>query len=242
MKKRLGSINVNVSNRAFYSILLLSISILVVSVVLAFGTTNPTTFGHSAKELDLSSGVDGNAVFNGNVGIGVSNPSARLDVAGELKVGNTGLSCDSNRKGFLRSNSADGNLEFCNGTVWGQVTGAANGGTYYAGSLVNGVHTGEECFNNGGVPYNIGGSDYVCRFTGFSTCPTGWTKYQQWTITTAVSCVGIQDPCSRYPTQCTTGSHNLFSNIAPETCSYSVSESCGPAAVCTATVSTIGCY
>ena len=71
MKKRVN-ININFSNKFVYTFISFTIVLLIVMSVFAFGTSNPSTFGHSAGELDLSSGVSGNSIFNDNVGIGKS--------------------------------------------------------------------------------------------------------------------------------------------------------------------------
>lgn len=53
---------------------------------------------------------------DGNVGIGTNDPRAKLDVAGEVKIGNTGLACSVNTAGAMRYNS--GNMEYCDGSSW----------------------------------------------------------------------------------------------------------------------------
>ena len=82
MKKFKINFEVNFTNRAIYTFISF-IAILIVGIsVFAFGTPIPSNIGHSAGELDLSGGVSGNAIFNGNVGIGVSNPQEKLEVSG----------------------------------------------------------------------------------------------------------------------------------------------------------------
>ena len=119
MKKE--KINIRMTKRAFYTFVILLI-ILGVGIgvgVYAFGTNNPSDFGHSAKELNLSDGVEGNAVFLGNVGIGVSNPTVRLEVSGDFKVGNSGVACDVSKAGAVRFNQANKTIELCDGeTGW----------------------------------------------------------------------------------------------------------------------------
>ena len=83
MKKRLN-IQINFTNKFVYTFISFTILLLIGVSVFAFGTTNPSTLGHSAGELDLSSGVSGNAVFNGNVGIGISNPQEKLEVSNNV--------------------------------------------------------------------------------------------------------------------------------------------------------------
>ena len=90
--------------KSTYSLIILSVLAFVLVGVYAFGTQNPTTFGHSAKEIDLSSGVEGKAVFLGSI-----------DVIGDAKIGNSGISCNSAKEGALRFNPTEKFLEFCDG-------------------------------------------------------------------------------------------------------------------------------
>ncbi len=55
---------------------------------------------------------------DGNVGIGTATPAAKLEVAGEVKFGNTSSTCNSSSEGQQRYNSTTKNMEFCNGTAW----------------------------------------------------------------------------------------------------------------------------
>ena len=88
--KGLLNIHINFTNRVLYTFISF-IALLIIGVgVFAFGTSTPATFGHSAGELDLSGGVNGNAVFNGNVGIGTTAPSEKLDVKGSARFLGTG--------------------------------------------------------------------------------------------------------------------------------------------------------
>lgn len=54
-------------------------------------------------------------------GIGTTTPAATLDVNGEIKVGNTSLSCSATTEGAMRYNSSTKVHEFCNGTGWGTI-------------------------------------------------------------------------------------------------------------------------
>jgi|TARA_Y100000034_G_scaffold130733_1_gene189918 hypothetical protein len=107
------NIELKLINRNFYSFIFLICLILLIASVYAFGTSTPSTFGHSAGELDLSAGVEGNVLFNGN-----------LDVIGEaifdgwLKVGDTEINCDFNSEGSLKYNSVNKTAEYCNSTGW----------------------------------------------------------------------------------------------------------------------------
>lgn len=52
---------------------------------------------------------------DGDVGIGTTTPQARLDVAGEVRVGNTGLGCNANTVGAVRYNA--GEMQYCDGSA-----------------------------------------------------------------------------------------------------------------------------
>lgn len=65
-------------------------------------------------------------VDSGNVGIGIADPSAKLDVAGEIKFGNTNSPCNAANEGQQRYNASTKQMEFCNGTMW--ISGASTGG------------------------------------------------------------------------------------------------------------------
>lgn len=58
---------------------------------------------------------------SGNVGIGTASPTAKLDVAGEIKLGNSASVCNATNEGQQRYNSTVKNMEFCNGTAWSVV-------------------------------------------------------------------------------------------------------------------------
>lgn len=63
--------------------------------------------------------TSGTNIYNansGNVGIGMVSAVAKLDVAGEVKVADTGLACNASTAGAMRYNS--GAMQYCNGSVW----------------------------------------------------------------------------------------------------------------------------
>lgn len=65
------------------------------------------------------------AVDSGNVGIGTTSPAAKLDVQGEIKLGNTSSTCNGANEGQQRYNSTSKLMEFCNGTAWNSIGSAA---------------------------------------------------------------------------------------------------------------------
>jgi hypothetical protein len=55
----------------------------------------------------------------GYVGIGTTAPQARLDVNGEVRVGNSGAQCTSNNAGAIRWTGTG--FQGCNGSNWGPI-------------------------------------------------------------------------------------------------------------------------
>jgi len=104
MKKSLN-IQINFTKRTLYTIISFLVILLAGVVVYAFGTSDPPTFGHSAGELDLSGGVQGDAVFLGSIKIGTS------------------TICDINTEGSLRYNSTSKVMEICDTTSWQNLCG-----------------------------------------------------------------------------------------------------------------------
>jgi hypothetical protein len=62
---------------------------------------------------------------NWNVGIGTTTPQAKLDVAGETKIGNSGLACSVDTAGAMRYNTGvtPARMEYCNGASWNVFVG-----------------------------------------------------------------------------------------------------------------------
>lgn len=63
----------------------------------------------------------------GKVGIGTNTPVATLDVAGEIKFGNTtaGQACNVQHEGKQRYSSSSKRMEYCDGSVWVSIGGRA---------------------------------------------------------------------------------------------------------------------
>lgn len=105
--------------------------------------------------------------------------------------------------------------------------------------LVNGIHTESECTDNGGSVVSDGSGNDFCRFS-LSSCPSGWSQYEDWSTTESKYCK-IDDfcTCCIHDMQCTTGEHS-WSNSIRESCNYE-DESCN-VYDCNANVNSIGCY
>ena len=55
--------------------------------------------------------------------------------------------------------------------------------------LVNEVHTSDDCVQAGGITTPIENAQFLCRFQG-SSCPSGWSQFQQWSATSSTVCAG----------------------------------------------------
>lgn len=108
----------------------------------AIGTGN-------ADELWQRSGTNPDDIHytGGNVGVGVSNPRAKLEISGELRVGSAGLACNSGGAGSVRYNSAKKEMEFCDGTDW-----KAMGVSPRAGPACRWVNSNSNC-TTGATPH-----------------------------------------------------------------------------------------
>ena len=106
----------------------------------SYGATNHKTallFSTSDVVAD-SGGVERMRISaNGNVGIGTNAPDATLDVAGDMKIGNSSATCDSSTEGSMRYNSTSKWMEFCDGSVWSAIDGSDHG--FYGGASLVGV-------------------------------------------------------------------------------------------------------
>jgi hypothetical protein len=91
----------------------------------------------------------GNVWIAGDVGIGTTTPLAKLDVAGEIKVGNIGLRCEPDTKGALRYNSGDDKIEYCSANGWK----SAFGGSCPEGSLDSGYGFCVDPDERGSLPW-----------------------------------------------------------------------------------------
>ena len=96
----------------------------------------------------------------GNVGIGTTNPSSKLDVVGEIKFGNTSSTCNGTTEGQQRYNSTSKVMEFCNGTSWTAMGASVPAGTMCGLNSTNGPGASISCA--GQLPS--------------SSCPTGYAQ------------------------------------------------------------------
>lgn len=104
---------------------------------------------------------------SGRVGVGTNTPVAKLDVAGDIKIGLDTTACGAATIGTLRVSS--GQLQYCDGTSWANVaTGPIFGGIFqtYLCDASNVYHT----------PPADGGCRIANTVTGSCSCPTGFTK------------------------------------------------------------------
>jgi hypothetical protein len=164
------------------------------ALILKRSSTGTGDFIHAQD----SSGVDqfyvkntGNGYFAGNVGIGTTTPAAALDVAGDVKVGNSSASCSATNKGSIRYNNATSVLEFCNGSNWNLVQAAAcsdaTPNAFLFLDQANQTMTTQITSNivqlsgiNCTVPVSISGVGapqfQICSDSGCSSVIQGWTS------------------------------------------------------------------
>lgn len=92
-----------------------------------------------------STGVIWSANGTNNVGVGTSLPTAKLDVAGDLKIGDTSGVCDASKKGGMRYNATSRQTYLCDGVKWKNMN---NCGiiTDADGNLYGTVQIGGQCW------------------------------------------------------------------------------------------------
>lgn len=119
---------------------------------------------------------------DGNVGIGTATPAAKLDVAGDIKFGNSSAVCDITTEGSQRYNFISDKMEICiNPGGWVDLAGVpASGGTFSGGVTVSsgGINiTGGVDNNSGGITEagNISGVGNITG-AGATTVAAGGTN------------------------------------------------------------------
>ncbi|MBI5494815.1 MAG: hypothetical protein HY904_07280 [Deltaproteobacteria bacterium] len=75
--------------------------------------------------------VTGDTLVDGKMGVGTATPAAQLDVAGEVRVGSTGLGCTTAATGAMRYNATSKSVEYCDGASWRVPPGTVTGGCMF---------------------------------------------------------------------------------------------------------------
>lgn len=75
--------------------------------------------GGGGSSLWTASGTDISNSNAGNVGVGTAAPQSKLDVAGDVRIGNTAAACTAAKAGAMRYSA--GAMQFCDGAVWGPI-------------------------------------------------------------------------------------------------------------------------
>ena len=105
-------------------------------------TYYPAPYG-SYAELTTTSNTS-LATDTGSVGIGTTNPQAKLEVGGGIKVGFDNGTCDANKEGTMRWNTTIHAMQHCNGTSWDSPSNLfwfGDAGIY----LINGANSSATC-------------------------------------------------------------------------------------------------
>ncbi|MBK7962675.1 MAG: DUF1566 domain-containing protein [Bdellovibrionales bacterium] len=146
--------------------------------------------GGFAANGDVILGHNGTTA-RGNIGVGKLAPAAKLEVSGEVKIGETGLACSVTTKGSIRYNNTTSVLEFCNGTGWNLIQAAActdpNPSVFLFTNQPNATASSLTASDiiqisgiNCSVPVTISGQgspEYqICSDSGCSTVLQGWTS------------------------------------------------------------------
>ena len=139
-------------------------------------TTSPTMQAKvGGLILNSANAANGLLVRNGRVGIGTLSPSVKLDVVGEVKVGNSGTSCTSTKVGSIRYDPGSDVLQYCaagGGTAaWKNVSVSAVPpiSINLVGACLNPDPNGGG--NNcppSGKPGAVGSADHLCVLAGRS--------------------------------------------------------------------------
>lgn len=123
--------------------------------LIGLSNTNDVYLGavdnNTGKIIFREDGTDRMTISSGNVGIGVSSPAAKLNVAGTIsasdavQVGQSTLSCASSISGSIRYNTTSDTLQICTGSGWKSLASTTTAGVATAASS-----TGSIQFNSGG--------------------------------------------------------------------------------------------
>ncbi len=212
------------------------IETLKLEIAKAYDATKPLN-GHSWSEMQCTSEL---CVKNNNVGIGMDNPMVKLDIAGDVNAVNI------NSSGTIMATT-----DVCNGS--GACLSDINDFVQNQ-PLVNNVHNYAACTAAGGEIVPGDASYPMCRFNA-SSCPSGWTQYNEYCTATQATCDGTDcsgccGNCSGYcvGSSCTTGASHSWGkgNLS---CTYTYFHSWSypcvknvGSATCYGTITQIGCY
>ncbi len=210
-----------------------------------------------------SSGANVYNLNSGYVGIGKDNPSYDLDVQGKINTVD-GLCINSDCKTSWSSvsggmsSSQISTVAVDTSAIRGYTKVTVDGADYampyynYYPILANNQHSANDCISAGGVIVQSDGV-YFCKFSS-SSCPSGWTQYQNWSTTTSArGCGGGDEGCGTNCvcgySCCDTGEHP-WSNVATESCWHPGHRFYGwrsggwrcPGGTTYAIVNAIGCY
>jgi len=86
------------------------------------------TVGSGGNVIKVGSAFAPNALIvkdTGNVGIGTTNPQAKLDISGGIKLGSM-TACGASQEGSQRYNSTLKIMEFCDGVAWQSFAGSSS--------------------------------------------------------------------------------------------------------------------
>ena len=165
------------------------------------GTIAMVTSGAERMRIDSS----------GNTGIGTASPAAKLDVAGEVKFGNTASTCNATNEGQQRYNSTSKQMEFCNATSWmafgsfrtscpAGFTLIGTSGTAEAFCISTIEQTAAVWGTAADACTNLSPSAHLCDAAEWVTAcyasspPTGMTGNWEW-VSTPASCANQRQLC-----------------------------------------------
>ena len=131
--------------------------------------------GHSWSEMDCDDTLC--IAEDKNIGIGTMTPSQKLEINGNIKLGGeeptytiSNIKDPTNASDLATKNYIDREIAKIGVMVSGTLP------------LVHSDHTQKDCVDAGGVPVDSSTELKQCKFVA-STCPTGWTKNENWTTT-----------------------------------------------------------
>lgn len=138
---------------------------------------------------------------NGNVGIGVDNPQAKLDVASGIKIADDARTCTEKIAGTLRYRNEK--MQYCDGNLWQRLGGSLGMPDYDSGWIIlEGVNEEPTLYHNLGTEntmvyiegyctdeavhkpsYKVGIHHYASTFTGEWKIGGWWRNKTTNTIT-----------------------------------------------------------